>query len=297
MRAGNSGHWRLVAHRVTTGAVSVPLRAGAVRPWFRLSTPKSASVEVTTRALGLTSTPNLRDVGGYRTTDGRWVRMGAVYRSQALELSPRDRARAGSFGITDVYDLRTPTEARAVPDEVPAGAEYTMINLLGTDGTGGAELGSSAEAVQQAMIGGQRYFVTSPAFSRGLGRLLTSVADGDGAQLFHCTAGKDRTGWATAVLLTLLGVPRDEVMSDYLLSNEYYYRSPAVQAQLAAMPPEQADLYRHVLLAEPAYLEAGFDQVTASYGSMLDYAKDGLGLSPHTLEKLRHKLLVDDPAG
>ncbi|MFC8097834.1 tyrosine-protein phosphatase [Streptomyces sp. NPDC057363] len=290
------GRWRLIARHVTTGSVSVPARPGVTRPWFRLGTAGGAPVDVTTRSVGLTSAPNLRDVGGYRTVDGRWVRMGDVYRSQALDLDPGERAAAGSLGLTHIYDLRTPSEARAVPDAVPAGAAYTMINLLGVDGTGGSQLGNTVEEVQQAMMAGQRYFVTSPAFSRGLGRLLTSIAEGDGPQLFHCTAGKDRTGWATAVLLTLLGVQPDQVMADYLLSNDHYYRSSAVQAELAAMPPERADLYRHVLLAEPAYLRAGFEQVNATYGSMRAYAVEGLGVSPGTLAKLRHRLLVDRPA-
>ena len=69
------------------------------------------------------------------------------------------------------------------------------------------------------------------------------------------------------MLLTLLGVPEKQVKADYLLSSDYYFESPAVQAQLAAMPAAQAAIYRHLMDVEPAYLQAGFDQVEASYGS------------------------------
>ena len=258
--------------------------------WIRLVPADGAPLVLTVRDLGLASDPNLRDVGGYRTTDGQWVRMGAVYRSQALSLSAADLPAVNALGITADYDLRTTSEIAQAPDVVPAGAAYRNLNVL-SDVSLTPTLTSPA-AAEQYMQEMEQDFVTDPTARAAFGDLLTGVADSKGASLYHCTAGKDRTGWASAVLLTLLGVPQDTVVDDYLLSNTYYYDSPAVQAMLKQMPAAQAAVYAPVLQVQASYLQAGFKQVAADYGSMYDYAVHGLGLSPKTIAKLRAKLLV-----
>ena len=258
--------------------------------WIRLVPSSGEPLVLSVRDLGLASDPNLRDVGGYRTSDGQWVRMGVVYRSQALSLSAPDAAVVDSLGITNDYDLRTTSEIAAAPDVVPAGATYTNLNVL-ADVSLTPSL-TSASAAEQYMQELEQDFVTNANAASRFGLLLTGIADDNGAVLYHCTAGKDRTGWATAVLLTLLGVPQATVMQDYLLSNTYYFDSPAVQGELTAMPAAEATVYSPMLQVQASYLQAGFAQVTASYGSMYDYAVHGLGLSPQTIAKLRAKLLV-----
>jgi protein-tyrosine phosphatase len=258
--------------------------------WIRLVPTVGEPLVLTVRDLGLASDPNLRDVGGYRTTDGRWVRMGVVYRSQALSLSPADLAVVDTLGVTADYDLRTTAEIAESPDVVPAGATYTNLNVM-------ADISltptlTSAAAAEGYMQEIEREFVTNSTAQAAFGTLLTDIANSNGAVLYHCTAGKDRTGWATAVLLSLLGVPRATVMQDYLLSNTYYFDSPAVQAELKAMPAAEAAIYAPLLEVQASYLQAGFAQVEASYGSMYGYAIHGLGLSPQTIAKLRAKLLV-----
>jgi protein-tyrosine phosphatase len=173
---------------------------------------------------------------------------------------------------------------------VAAGATYANLDVM-------ADISltptlSSAAAAEGYMRAIEQDFVTDATARAGFGALLTGIADSKGPVLFHCTAGKDRTGWAAAVLLTLLGVPQDTVMQDYLLSNAYYLDSPAVQAELKAMPAAEAAVYTPLLEVRSSYLEAGLAQVAASYGSMYDYAVHGLGLSPRTIAELRAKLLV-----
>ncbi|WP_042381880.1 tyrosine-protein phosphatase [Streptacidiphilus melanogenes] len=258
--------------------------------WIRLVPSAGEPLVLTVRDRGLASDPNLRDIGGYRTSDGRWVRMGAVYRSQALSLTAADLGVVNTLGVTADYDLRTTSEIAQAPDVVPSGATYTNLNVLANVTltptlTSPAAAESYMEAIEQD-------FVTDPTARAAFGKLLTDIADGHGAALYHCTAGKDRTGWATAVLLTLLGVPQETVMQDYLLSNTYYFDSPAVQGMLKAMPGAQAAIYTPMLQVQASYLQAGLAQVTASYGSMDGYAVHGLGLSPRTIAKLRAKLLV-----
>jgi protein-tyrosine phosphatase len=269
------------------GALTVTAAYG---DWIRLVPTVGESLVLTVRDLGLASDPNLRDIGGYRTTDGQWVRMGVVYRSQALSLSPADLAVVNTLGLTADYDLRTTAEIAEAPDVVPVGATYTNLNVMADISL--EPMLTSAAAAESYMEEIEQQFVTNPTAEAAFGTLLTDIADSNGAVLYHCTAGKDRTGWATAVLLTLLGVPQATVMQDYLLSNTYYFDSPAVQAELNAMPAAEAAVYAPLLEVQASYLQAGFAQVTASYGSMYGYAVHGLGLSPQTIAKLRHKLLV-----
>jgi len=269
------------------GSLTVTAKYG---DWIRLVPAAGAPLVLTVRDLGLASDPNLRDVGGYRTTDGQWVRMGVVYRSQALSLSSADLAAVDTLGITTDYDLRTTAEIAQAPDVVPAGATYKNLNVM-ADISLTPTLTSPA-AAEGYMQGIEQAFVTNPTARAAFGSLLTGIADSKGASLYHCTAGKDRTGWASAVLLTLLGVPQATVTQDYLLSNTYYFDSPAVQGELKQMPAAEAAIYAPMLEVQASYLQAGFAQVAASYGSMYDYAVHGLGLSPQTIARLRAKLLV-----
>ena len=271
----------------STGSLTVTAAHG---DWIRLVPSSGEPLVLTVRDLGLASDPNLRDAGGYRTADGQWVRMGVVYRSQALSLSSADLSVVNTLGITNDYDLRTTAEIAQSPDVVPAGATYTNLNVM-ADFSITPTLTSPASAAQY-MQEMEQDFVTDATARAGFGQLLTGIAESKGAVVYHCTAGKDRTGWASAVLLTLLGVPEQTVMQDYLLSNTYYYDSPAVQAMLKAMPAAEAAVYAPMLEVQASYLQAGFAQVKASYGSMYDYAVHGLGVSPQTIAKLRAKLLV-----
>ncbi len=280
-------------HRVGAGSGNGKITVtAAYGSWIRLVPSQGSPLVLSVRDLGLASDPNLRDIGGYRTVDGQWVRMGVVYRSQALSLSAADLATVDGLGITADYDLRTTAEIASAPDVVPAGATYTNLNVIGDSTSTSISGVTSAASAEQYMQEGEREFVTGATAQAAFKSLLTGIADGDGAALYHCTAGKDRTGWATAVILTLLGVPQATVMQDYLLSNTYYFDSPAVQGMLAAMPAAEAAIYTPFMEVEPSYLQAGFDQVKTSYGSMYDYAVHGLGLSPQTIQKLRERLLT-----
>ena len=125
------------------------------------------------------------------------------------------------------------------------------LNVLGKDSPSIPSVASAAQAQECMEDLGREYVISAPARA-AFGTLLTDIADSSGAQLYHCSAGKDRTGWATAVILTLLGVPAKTVMSDYLLSNAYYFDSAALQGQLSALPAAKSAVYTHLLGVEPA---------------------------------------------
>ncbi|MDX6742182.1 tyrosine-protein phosphatase [Actinocorallia sp. A-T 12471] len=281
---------RTVARGDNAETVRVKGLPKADRQWFELVPDRGGSLRLADRLVKLNGTVNFRDVGGYRTTNGKWVRMGKVYRTDALDkLTSADLAKLKRLGIKVAYDLRMDAERAAAPDKLPAGVRYVVADVAG----GGAYTGmpTTPEAAADLMIEGEKAMVTSPSAKKALSTVFDGLADKRArALLFHCTAGKDRTGWAAASLLTALGVPRATVMADYLASNDY--RAAANAAALAALPPAQAAIYKPLLDVRAEYLNAGFAQVKKSFGTFSGYEKKGLGLSKAELKELKDSLLV-----
>ncbi|BAJ30321.1 MULTISPECIES: tyrosine-protein phosphatase [Kitasatospora] len=275
-------HRAAVARGAGSATVTVSGLGAADRWYFELVPDRGAPLVVADRSLHLASAPNFRDLGGYRTADGRWVRLGRVYRSDDLsKLTDQDLAKLRRLGIRTVFDLRTPAERQAAPDRLPAGARSVAANVLGTADTGQFNV-TSPQAAVDAMIAGERTMVSADSARAAYGQLL-DAAGGRGAVLFHCTAGKDRTGWGAAALLTALGVPAETVRADYLASNTY--RAQANAAVLAQLPPAYQALYRPLLDVRPEYLAAGFDEVAARYGTFDAYLGRGLGVDARELRR------------
>ncbi|MQU63128.1 autotransporter domain-containing protein [Pseudomonas sp. FSL R10-1350] len=247
----------------------------------------------------LSSMDNFRDVAGTTTArstahDGT-LRAGVFYRSNALTPSAADLATLDSLGIKAVYDLRTPGEISTAPDAPLTGATYQNIDILGA-ATSGANITTAAilnapdsAAAMKLMQETNRAFVGDAGMRAQFGTLFNELASVDAAQLLHCTAGKDRTGWAAAVLQSIAGVDSATIMSDYLATNEY--SAERIAATLKAMPPGMASIYAPLLGVDASYLQAGLDQVSAQYGSMDNYLKQGLGLSQETIYVLRAKMV------
>lgn len=262
----------------------------ADRWWFEFVPDEGSPLVLADRSLHLATAPNFRDLGGYRTADGRWVRMGVLYRSDQLDkLSDADRAKLTRLGIRTVVDLRTDAERAGGPDRLPAGASPLVADVL--DGTNTPTDMSVLLAVPgdpaTTMEGLERTMVEAPVAQAAYRTLLNQVRRPDQLPLvFHCTAGKDRTGWAAATVLTALGVPSEQVLDDYLDSNRYVI--PKYAPTLASMSPAQAIRARPLLEVRPEYLRAGIDDVIARYGSMDDYTAKVLGVP---LDALRDSLL------
>ncbi|WP_236191250.1 tyrosine-protein phosphatase [Pseudomonas pharyngis] len=249
-----------------------------------LDTPRLAGID------------NFRDIAGtttaYSTAHDGTMRAGVFYRSNALTPTAADLATLNGLGIKSVYDLRTPSEIASTPDTMPSGATYQNIDIIGST-TSGANITtvsfkSAADAIAM-MQETNRAFVSDAGMRGQFGVLFNELAGVDGAALFHCTAGKDRTGWTAAVLLSIAGVDNATIMSNYLATNDY--TAERVAKTLAMMPPSMAAIYAPLLGVEASYLQAGLDQVTAQYGSMDNYLKQGLGLSQETIYVLRGKMV------
>ncbi len=260
------------------------------------------------QSLGIVSIPNLRDMGGYKTTNGNTIVKGLVYRSNQLyDISPDDMLLLANLNLKNDFDLRTISERDAKPDELPDGVNNVWLDVLADDPTSGpANLIKLLQDPQQANIdlgNGQveekfmdayRQFITLESADTAFRELFRSLGDEtELPALFHCTTGKDRTGWAAAALLTLIGVPEKVVMEDYLRSNEYIL--PMYEAYIQQFVDEGGDrsIPEAIFGVKEEYLNAAFDKMNTKYGSIEKYFSDGLGISVVQQAALRNLYLIN----
>lgn len=267
------------------------------------------STSVPGQGIALQGVANLRDLGGWSGHDGRPVRSGAVFRSAMLAgATPDDLARLSRLGIGTVIDLRTVDERAAQPDRVPLGAVEVVADVMaGNVQAAPAQLeavlqdpprateylsGGTAEAL---MAGAYRSIVSSAsalaAYRTMYSTLLSNEAS---ALLFHCTTGKDRTGWGAAALLMLLGVDRDDVLAEYLLTNDQLL--PTLQGMFDRFAAGGGDpaVLLGVFGVRESYLRTALDELDATFGSIEDYFATGLGIDAATQAALRERLLDGD---
>jgi protein-tyrosine phosphatase len=272
--------------------------------------------------LGLVGAPNARDLGGHVTVDGRRVRPGVLLRAGALgRLADRDVAALDRLRLSVVIDLRDASEIRhAPPDRLPGdglrdgsrdGAgpvvrhiplfdpahpvfTYLSAVLLGHDTA--AYAGLREEGTPGAMTAVYRWFAADARARAGLAEAVRAIADAAGAPvLFHCSAGKDRTGWLAAILLEALGVDRATVVADYLATNALARAASTslMNAMRARGLPADPAILGPVLEAREAYLAAAYEEVAGRFGDMGAYLRTGLGLTEDTLATLRENLLYE----
>ena len=215
-----------------------------------------------------------------------------VFRSNELTLTAEDADALSRLGITAIFDLRDSHEVEVHPDAPVPGATWRHVEVKGIP----MEAVSSLETREQGLsVMGEVYrgFVEKEGGRAAFSELLREIADGDGPQLFHCTAGKDRTGWASALLLHVAGVAPETILEDYLTTNTI---ASATRTKYLGMVrehlgPDKVDVYETVMVADAAYLQEAYDAADASYGSLDGYLADGLGLAPDTLAALRSRLV------
>lgn len=273
--------------------------------------PTQAVVAGRVRHLPFEGTANFRDLGGYTAAGGRRVRLGLLYRSDALDsLTAADMKLLARLNISKITDFRSRGEIAKRPDRLPAELEARRVHVplddpLPRDRSRGATeidaanaefmnaLELTDEAAKLAIIDRllvehyyPRFARDSRTAYRGWLHGLLDAPDHT-AQVFHCTGGADRTGFAAALLLLALGVPKEQILEDYLLTNRYLF-SPHGLALLkskgvTAMPPG----YR----LQARYLEASFKAMESDYGSIDSYLRQGLGIDDAVKRKLRDRYL------
>ncbi|MEV6328148.1 tyrosine-protein phosphatase [Streptomyces sp. NPDC051909] len=274
-----------------------------------LARPRPRSTAATIRQIPLQGAVNVRDLGGYLTYDGARVRSGLVYRGDHLgRLTAADVTVLGALGLSRVVDFRIPLEVQYDgADRLPAGVAAVSRSVTdnGLYGQLLTAIGSRDPVRQEEMLGGgraaafmtevYRTFVTSAANRERFGATLRELAaPGAGPQLYHCTSGKDRTGWASWLLLTLVGVPERTATEDYLASNTFRaaYDARVREGLKQGGLMQNPDLIIPLQEVRQEYLDAALAEVRSGYGTLFRYVTEGLGLDLRTLAGLRDRLVA-----
>ncbi|WP_161522277.1 tyrosine-protein phosphatase [Bifidobacterium xylocopae] len=247
---------------------------------------------------------NFRDLGGIETIHGRRVKPCMVLRAgQPVGLDEADRHElTEDYGLSLIVDFRRPFEVKEAPDDRLPGVRIVGLDLIGDSENGDASLDSfasiaDADLVDQHMMQTYRGLVESKSAQEGLGRFLDLILDNDsGSTLFHCFAGKDRTGFGAALILWLLEVDDTKVMEDYLKTNKA--RVAANNELLDSFRKrgfgqETIDALSIALYVKREYLEYAERLMHEQYGDVFSYADQALGFGAEKVDALRAKLLTD----
>lgn len=232
---------------------------------------------------------NLRDLGGYRTSDRRRVRRGKVFRSAALaKLTERDLLTLAALGIRVICDFRGVAERERAPT-VLTGPDIVSLPIEPSVGAGLRDILHTKEATGEALhnVLERAYVAYALASQAQYGALFARLLAGEAPLLFHCSAGKDRTGFAAALLLTALGVAWDDVVADFVATDTLWRRDTVPAADL----PES--IRDALLRADPALLEAAFAAAVHEYGSMDAYFEQALKMDAAARLWLQDLLLED----
>jgi protein-tyrosine phosphatase len=282
--------------------VTVP--ENVFHPIFRLSAGREHRM-ISIRHFALKGAPNFRDLGGYETADGRHVVWGKLYRAGSLaKLTEEDYAQLNSLGIQLICDFRTADERKAEPTKWQGTSPTVELLPIGEE-DGAMGLSAFAEILRKRVGSAEmkselvNFYAKVPiAAAHQYRQAFSRILALDAPILWHCSAGKDRTGVLSAFLLTMLGVPRETVVADYELTNRYYFderRLPMMAAGIRGMMHLDFDvdpeILRPALRAEPEYIQAAFGAVEANYGTFDRYRREALGISDEQVRVLRKRYL------
>ncbi|WP_338218057.1 tyrosine-protein phosphatase [Lacticaseibacillus salsurivasis] len=244
---------------------------------------------------------NFRDLGGYQTKAGQTVASNRLIRSGRLnELSPRDQAFLADYGLKVDVDFRSPEERADSPDRLPAGVDYQFTPVFPTDETKvtksqeekHTELAQDPLAGFRSMVKTYAAIVQLPSAKKAYRQFFDLLLGmpSDGALLFHCSAGKDRTGMGAVYLLTALGVDPVTIRQDYLASNLFLVgESQRLVNEIKAQggsPALQAS-YRSLGGVANEYLDSALFTINREYGSLNDYLTNELLLTNSQRQDLR----------
>ena len=275
------------------------------RHFFRLSDQHGNEVLASERRLCLEGTPNFRDFGGYGTADGRRVKWGYLYRSGQLStLSDRDIDLLASLELDLICDFRREEEQATDPSRLPGerpprvaslpiipGSNSRFFEEADKQGEGKLEL--ERQAMFDFMVEINRDFAEGQRETYA--RMFREILELEDARfLVHCAAGKDRTGLAAALVLLALGVPREVVMRDYMLTGRYF--SPEREMERLrrkyGMEHVDAEAIRPMLEVHEDYLARALSSIEQNYDSVEAYLREALGLGPAELAELKGRYLA-----
>jgi protein-tyrosine phosphatase len=253
---------------------------------------------------------NFRDVGGFPARDGRTFTSGVVFRTQALvDPAPEVRDALMSLGLSAVVDLRMDHERAELPIELPDSVKVVIANVASdfAKKNGLTEAGAAASPrrldknayVPSANLSGgynmmmdmYRGLVNMESAKAGYAQMLRSIIDTDGSVAIFCAAGKDRTGWASALLQSFAGVDDQLIIDSYLETNKNLHDRYASAIEDVKKSGGDLEAFMAVVSSNGDYLVEGFKTLRSTYGNTVSYFVDGLGFNNQDLEVLERRIL------
>ena len=250
------------------------------------------------RKLPFTGAHNFRDLGGYKTEDGRSLKWGKIYRSDDLHLlTDEDLKYLSRLNIKSVVDFRSDEERESEPDRLTSNMTQVLLPIkfqpeeLDDETLKSLMKNLTFGTLDSSNLLRDFNIVIVRDFAEEYKKFFRHVIENNAEPMvFHCTAGKDRAGFASVMILTVLGVPREKVIEDYLLTNTYvkdHVDSEMLEIELKTFFRADTDNLRKINLVEERYIQAAFDTIDSEWGGMDNYISEALGLSEEDILKLQ----------
>lgn len=251
------------------------------------------------RKILLDGTSNTRELGGYKTEDGRSLKWGVLYRSDKLsELTDADQEYLLQLGIKRVIDFRSSEEKQNEPDQLPSTLKYIEMPIE-ADGAIRPKVeailkGDLNEDVGAILVETNKEFISD--FSGVYKGFIESLIENQEPTLFHCTAGKDRAGFAAALVLLAVGVPEKIVIEDYMKTNKYTeetIQDYINKINLYSLGSVDAEILRPLLGVEERFIRAALDEIKQKYGNVENFIRDELKIRDESIIELKNFLLTE----
>ena len=250
------------------------------------------------RKLPFTGAHNFRDLGGYKTEDGRTVKWGKIYRSDNLHsLTDEDLKYMKRLNIKSVVDFRSLEERESEPDRLNPDMTQVLLPInfqpkeLDDDSIKNIIKDLTFGDLDSSNLLRDFNIVIVEEFAEEYKNFFRYIIENNAEPLvIHCTAGKDRAGFASAMILTILGVPREKVIEDYLLTNTYvkdHVDDKMLEIELKTFFRADTDNLRKINLVEERYIQAAFDTIDSKWGGMDRYISEALNLNEDDILKLQ----------
>ncbi|MBM6940730.1 tyrosine-protein phosphatase [Limosilactobacillus coleohominis] len=251
------------------------------------------------RILPIMHTHNFRDLGGYKTTTGQIVKWGHIFRADKLDrLSKDDQAKLIQLNIKFDIDLRSKEEIRVSPDRLPDQVQYLFNPVFAQDVTDSSKnvdhldqsLQTDPQAGLQHIQNVYHEMATSNAAAAAFQVIFKHLLSNDGGIVFHCTAGKDRTGMSAYLILRALGVDEKVAKKDYLLTNtalKNFLNGQQAMLRAANKPQTLIDNYTALWTAHSSYLSSALSAIKDHYQDVYHYLTEAVGLSRNDIIDLR----------
>ena len=246
---------------------------------------------------------NFRDLGGYENVEGKKIRSNRLIRAAKLaDLTQADLTYLQNYGVEKVIDFRTAEEITGAPDKKIADAKYLVLPVFKEDTT---QSTITPTALYQKILAGEsgakrmqlsyEEFVLTDDAHKAYHDFFAEILTLDKGLIFHCTAGKDRTGFGAYLILSALKVPDAVIERDYLATNKYL--APELEKTLSyALTQGADDLFLEnitaLLVARSEYLATSIAAIAKNYGDVDHFLREAIGLSPSDLATLQHEFLI-----